>query len=312
MSRSSSRHGSDSGARSGTLTRSKAAARRSSLLLLLVALVAACCLPARVASQAVTVQFESKPTQNNLPWAVTYTWATPTKTAWPAALSYLYSATGVTYFTVTATRTASVTQGSLQGAAAVQRGSPEASGGMGQLVVSGATIELWQANGAEGVINKIASAPCLFDPGNTPTYTFATPGTSARCVFTFNAPFGFDPEQKAELRVGSVTYSTPTNFPSTTGLPVYALEPYSATTSPNRCASVLDTMSFATSADRPTPFVAGAVTFAQFGTNSLPKPPAAPGTGTEICGTSYFRYTATFPSVGACSATAYAVRARRM
>jgi hypothetical protein len=212
--------------------------RRGSTMLprLLAALLAAALALPPAAGRAADVRFESKPIQINLPWTVGYTWGPPAKQVWPQALSYTATESGTMYFTVTATRTGTVRTGSLQGALSVQRGSGEESGGSDQpLVANQPQVELWQAVGpATSAPVRLAAATCIWD-GAGATFTMQTPGTSARCTYTFNGQFSYDPEQPAELRVPQLTF---TNFGPVSGLPPYPLEAYGPTTTPGRCAQV--------------------------------------------------------------------------
>jgi len=269
-------------------------------------LLAAALLPRQAAARAVDIRFEGRPLQINQPWTIGYTWSAPTKQVWPQTLSYTATETGTMYFTVAATRAAVVRTGSLQGAIYIQRTSGDESGGSDQpLVVQQPTVELWQAVGAPSAQPvRTASAPCLFD-GAGATANLQTPGTNVRCTFTFNAQFAYDPEQPAELRVPQVTF---TNFGAANGFVPYPLESYGPTTTPGRCALVTDTMSYAAVGGKASPYSGATPAFNPVG-DSLPKPPATPSTGLEICSSSVFRYTAVFPAV-ACGTTLWPVRCR--
>jgi hypothetical protein len=276
------------------------------LPLLALLLAAAAAGPRPAAAAGVDILFQSKPQQLLTPWTVTFSWSTPGKTVWPSALVYTATGTGVSYFTVSVTRGVSVTSGSLSGTILVTRTSGETSGGSDKaLTANQPAVELWQAATKEGPLVRIAGANCIYE-NSAATFTFNTPGTSTVCTYTFAAPFPYDPEAPGELRVAQVTFS---GFPAATGFPAYPLDAYGtgSITSTGRCANVFDTMTFATSADKPTPFSAANVAFAPFG-GSPAKPPAQPSSGVETCGSVIYRYTATFPSV-TCSGTAFAVGA---
>lgn len=168
--------------------------------------------------------FEGKPVQLQAPWAVGYTWANPTKSIWPSALTYTATGEGVSYVTLTTARTARVATGQLQGAMYIQRGSGELSGGSDKpLIVNQATVELWQVSGPVGSgLVRVASVPCAFDGGGA-TFSLTTPGTNVRCMFTFNPPFGYDPEfaggWRLRLCVGVVVLAV--CWPTTPGTHVH-------------------------------------------------------------------------------------------
>ena len=309
----SSGSGSGSGGDSFSSNQQRRRRRRSSSLAAaaLAAVLSLLLLPARaVDARAVDISFEGRPVQLQMPWAVSYTWANPTKSTWPSALTYTAAETGTSYVTVVTARVGRVTQGQLQGAMYVQRASGELSGGSDRpLVVAQPSVELWQSTGAAGSpAARVASSPCAFDGGGT-TFTLATPGSNARCTFTFNPPFGYDPEMPAELRVPRITFSggaagVPAAVPAATGFTPYPLEPYGPTGAAGRCAMVTDTHTFAAVGGKPSPFATGVV-YNAIG-NAQGKPPAAPSLGTEVCASTTFKYTAVFPST-ACSATAWPV-----
>lgn len=176
-----------------------AAAWRLLLQLALVLLAAR-----RASARAVEIRFDGRPNQINGPWAMTYTWSTPTKTVWPSTLAFTASEGGKSYFTVTTLRTTSVIAGALQGFLFVTRNSADESGGATKaLVVNQPVIELWQANGPDRAPVRVATANCIWE-ADARTTTLQTPGTEARCTYTFNAPFSYDPEQDGELRVPQV------------------------------------------------------------------------------------------------------------
>lgn len=179
----------------------RGAARLAPLLLALVVLTAA---PRLITARAVDINFEAKPIQLGSPWSVAFSWNTPTKTGWPTALTYTATDGGTSYFTITVTRSASVTSGQLQGALTVTRTAADQSGPPDKsFSVNGPSVELWQANGPGQVIARVASAPCVFDGGGS-TFVLTGPGVTGRCTYTFSPPFSYDPEQKSELRVSQV------------------------------------------------------------------------------------------------------------
>jgi len=269
--------------------------------------VLAAAAPLQAAARGVDIELVAKPTLST-PWTVTYNWPTPTKQVWPSALSYTATGTGTSYFTVTVNRIGTISGGVLTGQLSVTRTSGDDSGGSGNtLTANQPIVEIWQANGAEGATVKVTQTACVYENA-APTFTFNTPGTNTRCTYTFaptaSATFQFDPEQDSELRIGSVSFTN--SFPAATGFVPTPMDPFTAsTTAPNRCAGVTDTMTFSTSADKPNPYNAANVVYTPFQSSGA-KPPATPSTGTEVCVTTWFRYTAAFPTV-TCSTSAYYV-----
>ena len=255
------------------------------------------------------VTFESKPAQASTPWGIQYTWAPPTKTVWPQALSYTYTATGKQYYTLTLTRATAVLSGSLVGSLLVSRGPGDETGGSDKpLTATTPLMEIWQANGKEGTLAKVGAAPCAWEAG-TPTFTFNTPGASTRCTYTFlgGAGLTYDPEQDAELRVATIGFTGTNVLPAVTNTPPYALENYGPQTgTPNRCAAVTDTLTLPSAPDKPSPYTVGNVVL-EARDGSAAKPPPSSSTPLTVCATTVFRYSATFPSVAACSTTAFAV-----
>jgi hypothetical protein len=278
-----------------------AAARRPPapplLFLLLLALG-----PTATAARAVDIRFEAPPSQQNLPWGVTFTWSTPAQRAWPSTLAFTAAESGTSFFTVTALRTARVTAGSLVGALYITRGPGDDSGGSDRpLITYAPSVELWQANGGGSPPARAAAAACTFDGGGS-SATLQTPGATARCAFAFAAPIAFDPEAPGELRISSVAFS---GFPSATGFAPFPFDGFGATAAPSRCAVVSDTMGFLPVAGRPNPFD-GRVSYRPID-NSPPRAPSAAAGGTEVCATTTWRYAALFPGAK-CSATAWPVR----
>ncbi|KIY93201.1 hypothetical protein MNEG_14763 [Monoraphidium neglectum] len=263
---------------------------------LLLALFMALATAPPSAAVPVNLFFEGRPNQVAQPWAVTYSWGRPTKGVWPVNLVYTATDGGTAVYTAQVTRESRVIAGRLEGVLTVQRRAPEDSGGDGYtLVAKPPIVELWQAAGPLGAVQKSASAPCKFD-GGAATARLEQPGLTARCTYSFPPPFNFDPEQRAELRVGSIAFDQfgpPNGF---SGFAPYPIDPYGPQPSPGRCAEVTDTMFFSNAGGRATPYNLNNVQIVPLD-GSPQKAPAAPGMGQQVCGTTVFRYSARFPPV---------------
>jgi hypothetical protein len=278
-------------------------------LLLLALAAAAGTRQLAAAAGALDITWDGRPTPTTTP-VVTFSWPTPTKAVWPSTLTYTATATGTAYYTVTVNRVSTISGGVVTGSLLVQRTAGDTSGGSDKILTANTpVIELWQANGPEAPMVKLSQTNCVWETA-APTYNFNTPGTSTKCTYTFSpsttSTSTYDLEQPAQLRVAPITITAPPGLPPASGFTPWEVAAYPGQIpAPNRCAIVTDTMTFATSADRPNPYNAANTIMAPF-QGSGPKPPATPSTGVEICATTIFRYTAQFPSA-TCATWAYYV-----
>ncbi|KIY91663.1 hypothetical protein MNEG_16301 [Monoraphidium neglectum] len=226
---------------------------------------------------------------------MSYTWTTPTKTVWPASLTYTATEKGTAYFSVTVTRQASVTAGQLQGSVLVTRASADLSGPADKvLTVNTPSVELWQVNGYGASLARVSSAACIFD-GGAATANLNAPGSAARCTYTFSPPFAYDPELTSELRISSITFGG--GVTAASGFLPFGIDAWGISTgATSRCVSVTDTFNFPTSADRPTPYSVGNVICTTTQSDYQGRPPTAPSSGLEVCVTTTFKYSCTFPS----------------
>ncbi|KAI8475351.1 MAG: hypothetical protein J3K34DRAFT_517384 [Monoraphidium minutum] len=278
--------------------------RAPALAPLLLAAAALAALAASAAAAAVKIEFQGKPASppGGETWTVAYTWATPSKTVWPAALTYTATETGTSYFTIQTTRTPSVTAGQLQGTVLVTRTEPEQSGPPDRpLSVNAPTVEIWQANGVGNPIARVSSATCLFDNAAS-AFVLQGPGTATVCTYTFKAPFAYDPEQPAEIRMGQITF---TGWPAASGFVPYALEAMGTIPgSTGRCATVTDTMgNFGASAGT-SPYNINNIVCEAQSAEFAGRPPTSSSTGIEVCVSTAFRYLCRFPPV-TCIATGF-------